>query len=128
VTEIETYTITTKGADTAADADKVAAVLEVFEVTPTVDNEGKLTVKYEFGISDIKNNGDGSITFTAGVDENTAIREEVTVTFYADGAEIGTGTLSDDGKTASAKVWVNYLPFDISGKEITVEATTPGLE
>lgn len=117
VTEIETYTITTKGADADADADAVAAVLEVFEVTPTVDANGVLTVAYEFGISAMTNVGD-TVTITAGV-TGAEYRAGVTVAFYADGAEIGTATTTADSTEVSI---TNIQATDINGKKITVKA------
>ncbi|MBR5592169.1 MAG: hypothetical protein IKW38_06590 [Kiritimatiellae bacterium] len=118
VTEIETYTITTKGADAEADADAVAAVLEVFEVTPTVDANGELTVAYEFGISAMTNNGD-TITITAGV-TGAEYRAGVEVAFYADGVEIGTATTTAD----STEVSITANAGTINGKKITVKAAT----
>ena len=117
VTAIETYTITTKGADADADADAVAAVLEVFEVTPTVDANGELTVAYEFGISAMTNNGD-TITITAGV-TGAEYRAGVEVAFYADGVEIGTATTTADSTEVSI---TNIQATDINGKKITVKA------
>ena len=118
VTEIETYTITTKGADAEADADDVAAVLEVFEVTPTVDANGVLTVAYEFGISAMTNVGE-VITITAGV-TGAEYRAGVEVAFYADGEVIGTVTTTADSKTATI---TGLQAADITGKKITVKAT-----
>ena len=118
VTEIESYTITTKGAaDTGAEADEVAAVLEVFEVTPTVDANGVLTVAYEFGISSVTNVGE-VITITAGV-TGAEYRAGVEVAFYADGVEIGTATTTADSTTVSI---TNIQATAINGKKITVKA------
>jgi hypothetical protein len=117
VTAIDTYTITTKSTDNGADADAVAAVLEVFEVTPTVDNAGKLTVAYEFGISSMTNVGE-VITITAGV-TGAEYRAGVEVVFYADGAEIGTATTTADSTEVSI---TNIQATDINGKKITVKA------
>lgn len=116
VTEIETYTIFTKGADADADAEAVAAVLEVFDVEPTVGKDGKLTVKYEFGISAMTNVGD-TVTITAGV-TGAEYRAGVAVVFYADGAKLG-AALSRDGKTVS----ITADAKEINGKKITVEAS-----
>ncbi len=119
VTEIESYTITTKGAaDTGAEADEVAAVLEVFEVTPEVDANGVLSVAYEFGISAMTNEGE-VISITAGV-TGAEYRAGVEVAFYADGVEIGTATTTADSTTVSI---TNIQASDISGKKITVKAT-----
>ena len=117
VTEIDTYTITTKGADANADADAVAAVLEVFDVTPTVDANGELTVAYEFGISAMTNVGE-VITITAGV-TGAEYRAGVEVAFYADGVEIGTATTTADSTEVSI---TNIQATDINGKKITVKA------
>ena len=117
VTKIDTYTITTKGADNDADADAVAAVLEVFEVTPTVDEDGELTVAYEFGISAMTNVGE-VITITAGV-TGAEYRAGVEVAFYADGVEIGTATTTADSTTVSI---TNIQATAINGKKITVKA------
>ena len=117
VTEIETYTITTKGADANADADAVAAVLEVFEVTPTVDANGELTVAYEFGVSAMTNVGE-VISITAGV-TGAEYRAGVEVAFYADGVEIGTATTTADSTEVSI---TNIQAADINGKKITVKA------
>ena len=118
VTEIESYTITTKGAaDTGAEADEVAAVLEVFEVTPTVDANGVLTVAYEFGISAMTNVGE-VITITAGV-TGAEYRAGVEVAFYADGAEIGTATTTADSTEVSI---TGIQAATINGKKITVKA------
>ena len=119
VTEIETYTITTKGAPADADADAVAAVLEVFEVTPTVDANGELTVAYEFGISAMTNEGE-KITITAGV-TGAEYRAGVEVAFYADGVEIGTATTTADSTEVSI---TNIQAEEINGKKITVKAAT----
>jgi hypothetical protein len=94
----------------------VAAVLEVFEVTPTVDNEGVLTVAYEFGISSMTNVGE-VITITAGV-TGAEYRAGVEVAFYADGVEI-TRETSTDGKTVTIS---GLKAADINGKKITVKA------
>ena len=119
VTEIESYTITTKGAaDTGAEADEVAAVLEVFEVTPTVDANGVLSVAYEFGISAMTNVGD-TVTITAGV-TGAEYRAGVEVVFYADGAEIGKATTTADSTTVSI---TDIDAEEINGKKITVKAT-----
>ena len=117
VTEIETYTITTKGADADADADAVAAVLEVFEVTPTVDANGELTVAYEFGVSAMTNVGE-VITITAGV-TGAEYRAGVEVAFYANGVKIGTATTTADSTEVSI---TNIQAADINGKKITVKA------
>lgn len=119
VTEISSYTITTKGtADEAATVAAVAAVLEVFEVTPTVDANGVLTVTYEFGISKMTKSGD-TITITAGV-TGAEYREGVTVGFYADGEEvIGTAITGAD----STEVSITADAADLNGKKITVKAT-----
>lgn len=120
VTEIESYIITTKGApDTGAEADEVAAVLEVFEVTPTVDANGVLSVAYEFGISAMTNVGD-TVTITAGV-TGAEYRAGVEVVFYADGAEIGKATTTADSTTVSI---TNIDAEEINGKKITVKAAT----
>ena len=119
VTEIESYTITTKGTpDTGAEADEVAAVLEVFEVTPTVGANGVLSVAYEFGISAMTNVGD-TVTITAGV-TGAEYRADVEVVFYADGAEIGTATTTADSTEVSI---TNIDAEKINGKKITVKAT-----
>jgi hypothetical protein len=125
VTKIESYIITTKGADTAADADKVAAVLEVFEVTPTVEANGELSVAYEFGISNIKNNGDGTVDITAGV-TGAEYRAGVTVYFYADDDDeidetdvIDTATTTADSTTVSI---TDINAEDIKAKTISVKA------
>ena len=119
VTEISSYTITTKGtADEAATVAAVAAVLEVFEVTPTVDANGVLTVTYEFGISKMTKSGD-TITITAGV-TGAEYREGVTVGFYADGEEvIGTAITGAD----STEVSITADAANLNGKKITVKAT-----
>lgn len=119
VTEISSYTITTKGtADEAATVAAVAAVLEVFEVTPTVDANGVLTVAYEFGISKMTKSGD-TITITAGV-TGAEYREGVTVGFYADGEEvIGTAITGAD----STEVSITADAANLNGKKITVKAT-----
>ena len=114
VTEIKSYKVCTAGGtDTGAEADEVAAVLEVFEVTPAVDANGVLSVAYEFGISAMTNVGD-TVTITAGVDKNTKIREGVAVVFYVDGAEFKTADSKTLSITANAEA--------INGKEITVKA------
>ena len=119
VTEIKSYTITTKGApDTGAEADEVAAVLEVFDVTPAVDANGVLTVAYEFGISAMTNEGE-VITITAGV-TGAEYRAGVEVVFYADGAEIGKATTTAD----STEVSITANAGTIDGKKITVKAAT----
>lgn len=118
VAEISNYTITTKKTGASAEVAEVAAVLEVFDVTPEVAENGVLTVAYEFGISNINNNGDGTVDITAGVDENTEIRAGVEVVFYADNEEIKRAT-SIDGKT----VTIEGINVDtIKGKKITVKA------
>lgn len=120
VTKIETYTITTKGTPkTDAKVADVAAVLEVFEVTPTVDNAGKLTVAYEFGISAMTNVGD-TVTITAGV-TGAEYRAGVEVVFYAEGIEepIGKATTTADSTTVSIEANAEA----INGKKITVKAT-----
>ena len=117
VTAIKGYTVKTAG-KTEATVTDVAEVLEIFDVTPTVDDKGKLTVTYEFGISKVENKGNGLIEITASVNDGAEIRDGVAVVFYADGAEIDS-TLSEDDKTASISVSADYL----KGKKITVKAS-----
>ena len=120
VTEIETYTITTAGTSKTDDeAAAVAAVLEVFEVTPTVDANGELTVAYEFGISSVTNEGE-VITITAGV-TGAEYREGVAVVFYADNEVIGTATTTANSKET---VTITANAATIDGKKITVKAAT----
>ncbi|MBQ9693414.1 MAG: hypothetical protein IJV69_01480, partial [Kiritimatiellae bacterium] len=118
VTEIASYTITTKGAaDTGATVQAVADVLAVFDVTPTVDGNGVLSIAYEFGISEMTNAGE-VITITAGV-TGAEYRADVTVAFYADGDQIGTATTTADSTTASI---TGIQAAEINGKKITVKA------
>ena len=118
VTEITDYIITTTGTPNEdATVAAVAAVLEVFEVEPTVDANGVLTVAYEFGISEMTNAGD-TITITAGV-TGAEYREGVIVAFYADDAEIGKATTTADSTTVSI---TGISATDINGKKITVKA------
>lgn len=118
VTEITKCIIVTKGADADAPAEVVANVLEVFEVTPTVDANGVLTVAYEFGISKMTKSGD-TITITAGV-TGAEYRAGVTVGFYADGEEvIGTAITGAD----STEVSIMADAANLNGKKITVKAT-----
>lgn len=116
VTEITGYSIVTTGSGTPVDVADVAAVLEVFEVTPTVD-AGVLSVAYEFGISAMTNVGD-TVTITAGV-TGAEYRAGVEVAFYADGAEIGKATTTADSTTVSI---TDISATDINGKKITVKA------
>lgn len=116
VTAIETYTIFTKDADADADAEAVADILTVFDV-PLAVEDGELVVAYEFGISSVTNEGE-EITITASVDEETTIREGVTVVFTIGEATIT--TTSADGKTATI---TGLQAADINGKKITVKAT-----
>ena len=118
VAEITECIIVTKGAGADATAEVVANVLEVFEVTPTVDANGVLTVTYEFGISKMTKSGD-TITITAGV-TGAEYREGVTVGFYADGEEvIGTASTGAD----STEVSITADAANLNGKKITVKAT-----
>jgi TusA-related sulfurtransferase len=118
VTEIESYTITTKNTPkTDAEVADVADVLAVFEVNPTVNADGVLTVAYEFGISSVTNEGE-VITITAGV-TGAEYREGVAVVFYADGDVIGTATTTANSSTVSI---TDILAEDIKGKKITVKA------
>lgn len=118
VAEITECIIVTKDAGADAPAEVVANVLEVFEVTPTVDANGVLTVTYEFGISKMTKSGD-TITITAGV-TGAEYREGVTVGFYADGEEvIGTATTGAD----STEVSITADAANLDGKKITVKAT-----
>lgn len=119
VAAIKSYTITTKGTpNAAAEVADVADVLAVFEVTPTVEANGVLTVAYEFGISAMTNNGD-TITITAGV-TGAEYRAGVEVAFYADGEVIGTATTTAD----STEVSITANAGTINGKKITVKAAT----
>ncbi len=119
VAAIKSYTITTKGTpNAAAEVADVADVLAVFEVTPTVEANGVLTVAYEFGISAMTNNGD-TITITAGV-TGAEYRAGVEVAFYADGEVIGTATTTAD----STEVAITANAGTINGKKITVKAAT----
>jgi hypothetical protein len=122
VTEIETYTITTKGADANADPADVADVLEVFEVTPEVDANGNLSVAYEFGISKVEYIGNGKVKITAGV-TGAEYRADVTVAFYAEGIEepIGTATTTADSTMVSIS---DIDAATLDGKKITVKAAT----
>ena len=117
VTEITSYAVMTKCGDDDATVDEVADILTVFDVTPTVDANGVLTVAYEFGISAMTN-VDEVITITAGV-TGAEYRAGVEVAFYADGVKIGTATTTADSTEVSIE---NIQAADINGKKITVKA------
>ena len=115
VTEITNYAVMTKGGNEEATVDAVADILTVFDV-PLAVEDGELVIAYEFGISSVTNEGE-EITITASVDENTEIREGVTVVFTVGES---TYTATTDGKKATI---TGLKAGDISGKKITVKAT-----
>jgi hypothetical protein len=94
----------------------VADVLAVFDVEPTVGEDGKLAIAYEFGIAAMTNEGD-DVTITASVDENTVIRAGVAVVFTIGETEYS--VVSTDGKTATIVADAEA----INGKKITVKAS-----